>query len=311
MELDFSLLLTTVATMFIILLVGFAARKLGYIDEKCSKYLSNLIICVGQPFMIIDAVVSIPYSAENLKTAVYILILGTAVHALTALIAYFAVFRMKNQDERRISEFGLLFANCGFLGFPILRSLFGDLGVFWGSFYVIVFNIVTWTYGMFILKRVRSEIKMSPLRMVWNYGTTPCVIGLLLFLLRIKLPAPLSSAVSYIGSLCTPLSMLIVGGLLATIPFKKLFTSGKVYYVCAVKLFLIPAAVILAARLFGLPDNFTLFAAVMSALPTAANSSMFGERYGICPEYGAHLVGMSTLLSSFTVPVMLFLANQL
>lgn len=311
MTLDFNVLLNTVATMFIILIIGFAARKLGYIDDKCSKYLSNLIICIGQPFMIIDAIMSTEYSAKNLRTAVIILALGTVIHTATAVIARLASFRFTDQDERRISEFGLLFANCGFLGFPILKSLLGDLGLFWGSFYVIVHNIVTWTYGMYVLGRVRSEIKISPLKMVLNYGTTPCLVGLALFLLRVSFPAPIASAVKYLGSLCTPLSMLIVGGLLATIPFKKLFTNLKIYYICLIRLIVIPAAVIGLCLIVRLPADFSVFAAIMSALPSASNASMFGERYDISPGFAAHFVSMSTLLSSMTIPVMLWLAMRL
>ncbi|MFA6947695.1 MAG: AEC family transporter, partial [Eubacteriales bacterium] len=230
---DMTVLLSAVATMFLLLAAGFIARKAGIIDDKLSKGLSNLIICVGQPFMIVDAVVSMKYTPENFKTGMFILLLGTIIHAVTAAIALGSTFFIKNIDERSITEFGLLFSNCGFMGFPILRSMFGDIGVFWGSFYIIVFNIVTWTYGMYILHRARPEIKMNFVKMIFNYGTTPCIIGLLLFIARINLPDFVSGAVSYLGSLCTPISMLVIGGLLATIPVKKLFASPKVYYSCA------------------------------------------------------------------------------
>lgn len=304
-------LLTAVVTMFLLLVVGYAARKFGFLDDRLSKGISNLIICVAQPFMIIGSIIGIQYSSDNLLTGASILAIGVAVHALTAVISHITAKRFRDNDTRRISEFGLTFANCGFLGFPILQAVFGDIGVFWGSFYVIVYNIACWTWGMFVLSRARSEIKMNFVKMIVNYGTTPCLIGLALWFLRVQFPAPVTSLISYMGGLCTPLSMLIIGGQIATIPLKKLVTDGRVYYVCAVRLLVVPTVMILLSRLAGLPQTFSIFVSILSAMPVSANTGMFGEKYDMQPAYAAHCVGMTTALSAATVPLMMLLAGTL
>ena len=293
--------------MFLIVIVGFIARKLGFIDNNGSKFLSNLIICVAQPFLIVGSITAIPYSPENLKTGGFIMLMSLIIHAVAGAIAFLATFKMKNQDSRRITEFGLMFANNGFLGFPILRSIFGDIGVFWGAFYVIMFNIVTWTYGMFVLGKVRPEIKINPLRIFLNYGMTPCIIGVTLFLLRVSIPAPVVSVMGYIGSICTPISLLIVGGLLATVPFKQMFTKLHVYYQCLIKLMAIPLIVLVLCKLAGMDSQMVLFGTTMAALPSATNAAMFAERHSLAPDTAAHGVGMTTLLSAFTIPLVLFL----
>ncbi len=306
---EFVALLNAVGTMFILLIIGYAARKLGYMDEKLSKGISNLIICVAQPFMIIGSIINIPFSIENVKSGLVVMLIATIVHVNAAIFAFLATFKYKNVDERRITEFGMIFANNGFLGFPILEAVFGDIGLFYGSFYIIIFNIVTWTYGMFVLGRARPEIKMSFKNMFINFGTTPCIIGLVFFFLRIKFPQVVLDATDYMGSLCTPLSMLIIGGLLANIPFKKLFTNLKVYYLCVVRLIVCPLFVIIIMRVLNFNYTFSLFAAILAAMPTAANTSMFAEKYDILPEYSAHGVGMSTLFSAATVPLMMLVAK--
>jgi len=308
---EFSALVSAVTTMFLLLIIGFIARKLGYMDEKLSKGISNLIICVAQPFMIIGSIIGIPYSDENIKSGLLILGISAIVHTIAAVVAFFATCRFKDVDERRITEFGMIFANNGFLGFPILQAVFGDIGVFYGSFYIIVFNIVTWTYGMIVLGKARKQIKMNFKNMIINFGTTPCLIGIALFLLKVKFPEPLMEATNYMGSLCTPLSMLIIGGLLANIPWNKMFVNLKVYYQCLVRLIIVPLIVILVTRLLNLDYTFSLFAAILAAMPTAANTSMFAEKYDIKPEYSAHGVGMSTLFSAVTVPVMMLIAKGL
>jgi len=304
---DFQVMLNTVITMFLILVIGFLARKLRFTNDTSSKFLSNFVICVAQPFLIVNSVISIEYSPENLKTAAFIVVLGVATHIVTAVIAFTATFKMKDVDERRLTEYSMLFANCGFLGFPILQSMFGDIGLFWGAFYIVVFNMASWTYGMYILSRSRPQIKMSFVKIFLNYGSTPCIIGIVLFLLQVKIPAPLKSTMNYMGSLCTPLTMIIVGGLLATVPFKKMFTNLKIYYQCIVRLLVCPLVVALLCRLVGLESEMILFGTVMAALPTAANTVMFSEKFDIKSDFAAHGVGLTTLLSAATVPVVVYI----
>lgn len=311
MELDTSVVTSTVATMFLVVLVGCAAQKLGFFPGDTRKRLSDLIICIAQPFLIVSSILSIDYSAEKLREGLFIMAMGVGIHAATAAVAFVSALWRKDPAERNITEFGTLFANCGFLGIPVLKALFGDIGGFWASFYIIIFNIIQWTYGMFVLGRGWSDIKMSFKKMLLNYGTVPSFIGITLFLTRVKLPSPVMSMMNYIGSLCTPVSMLIIGGIIATIPVKRLLTSGKVYAFCVVKLLVVPAVIITLARLCGLSDEMVMFAAVVSSLPTAANVAMFGEKYDIAPDYAAHSVGMATLLSAATVPLMMKFASLL
>lgn len=311
MEIDTRVVTETVATMFLVICVGYAARKLNFLNESFQKKLSDLIICVAQPFLIINSIMNIEYSDEKLKEGVFILLIGVGVHAVTALIAFIAARGYKDKDERAITEFGILFANCGFLGIPVLRALFGDTGGFWAAFYIIVFNIVQWTYGMTVLGRDRGDIKINLKSMLVNYGTIPCFIGIALFVLRVRLPSPVMGASYYIGSLCTPVSMLIVGGTIATIPPKKLISDKKIYYMGAVKLLLVPSVVIILSKLIGLSGEMIMFAAVMSALPTAANVVMFGERHNIAPGYASHAVGFITLLSAVTIPVIMKFAEYI
>jgi len=306
---EFFALVNAVTTMFLLLIIGYAARKLGYMNDSLSKGISNLIICVAQPFMIIGSIIGIPYSTDNIKAGGLVLLIAAGVHIIAGVIAFTATCRMKDVDERRMTEFSMIFANNGFLGFPILQSVFGDIGVFYGSFYIIVYNIASWTYGMYILGKARSEIKMSFKKMILNFGTTPCLIGIALFFLQVKFPAPILAATDYMGSLCTPLSMLIIGGLLANIPFKKLFVNLKVYYLCLIRLIAVPLVVIIVSRIIGLDYTFSIFAAILSSMPTAANAGMFAEKFSIKPEFAAHGVGMTTLFSAVTVPVMMLIAK--
>ena len=154
-------LLNTIVMLFIFMTVGFVANKLHILDEVASKRLSKLIISICQPCLIIGSLMKFEYSEENLKLGFITLGLGILIHASLAVIAFFSCRPFKDIDEQKLTEFCMIFGNAGFIGFPILQSLFGDKGLFMGSFFIISFHLVLWTWGIAILARKRNDIKLT------------------------------------------------------------------------------------------------------------------------------------------------------
>ncbi len=304
-------LINIVACLFLLMVVGYAARKLGIIDNALSKGLSKLIIRIGQPFLIINSLTKTAYSAEGLRTGLIILGLGFALHFFMAIYAYFACRPIRDLDERKLSEFSLVFTNCGFIGFPILESILGPEGLFWGAFFFVSFHVLTWTWGLLILARGRKDIRPKLKNILFNFGTVPCAIGLAIYLARIPLPAFVQSFTGYLAALCTPISVLITGALLATMPIKSFFTTRSLYLNCLHKLLIIPLLVCLIMHFCGIPDEYTLFATIIAALPSAAVVTMFGELYDIKPSYAALTVGVTSVLSVLTLPCIIWLAQQI
>jgi predicted permease len=162
---------------------------------------------------------------------------------------------------------------------------------------------------MLLLGRGRSDIKMSPQKMFINYGTTPCLIGLALYIWQLTPPEFFMNSATFLGSICTPISMLVIGGLLATRTVRELMLSGKIYLFCFVKLLVLPTIIILSAKFFRLSEELIYLAGIMSGLPTAANTAMFAEIYDIKPGYAAQAVGMCSLLSVVSIPVLIYIAK--
>ena len=306
---NFTSLLNTVVSLFILLAVGFGARKTGLIDDAFSKKLSSLIVKIGQPMLIISSLIALDYSAENLRRGLIALGISFALHTFMAIAAYFSVSWMRDLDERKLSEFAVIFTNCGFVGFPIVESLLGKEWLFCGAFYLIGFHLSLWTWGIFILSRGREDIKLTPKKIFINYGTIPCVIGFILFIQPIALPEFVGKTATFLANLCTPLSLLVAGGLIATESLREFFGRPKLYYVCAVRLLVIPLAAVLIMKLAGVPDDYLAYTAVMAAMPCASMASMLGELYGIKPGYASRLVGLSTVLCTATIPLVVWIVT--
>ncbi len=321
---ELPVLINTTLTMLLLMAVGFGATKSKVIDQTAAKKLSSLIVNVGQPFLMVSSLVNAEFSVENLKTGGFVVLIAAAVHLIAILISQGITACFKNVKEKQISRYGMVFANNAFYGFPILKAVFGDVGVFWGSFYCVVFNLLCWTWGIFTLSRANREIKTSPRNLFLNIGTLSVILGVILYVARVpmqnaingagvftpalKLAAgAVKSALSYVGGLCTPISMLLVGAAISRTPFRRLFAMPRAYLVCFVKLIVLPLIVGGAAKLVGLSAEMVLFSAIMAGMPTAAVTEAFAEKYDIVPEYASVCVGMSALLSVATVPLVVLL----
>ena len=164
---------------------------------------------------------------------------------------------------------------------------------------------------MAIFARKRPDIKLSLRKMLINNGTVPGLIAILIFALRIPLPTFLTTSVSYLAGICTPISMLITGALIATIAPKRLLTNGKVYYTALFRLVLIPLVICVIAKLCGLNDSRILFYTCICAVPVASTVTMFAELYDTSPGYAAQNVGLTSLFSVLTLPAVMFIADKI
>jgi predicted permease len=301
--------------MFIILVVGYVLGKINVIDGVASKKLSSLIVVVAQPALIINSIISKQYSTENLSLSLLSLALGLCMHAVMSVIAFVACLKIKDLNERKITEFAMIFGNIGFLGIPVLGSLFPENGEFVASFFVVSFNILLWVIGLGIIARKRDDIKLTVKKIFINKGTVPTLIGYIVFLIpalfpEFTVPVVVKSSVSYIASLCTPISMLIIGALLSTRSFKQIFGSGKAYYLCLFKLIIIPLFFCFTLKILGFSDFWVIFITAVSSMPAATSASMFAEIYDTAPGFSAQGVGTSTLFSVLTMPCMILLATE-
>ena len=311
---NFTALLTIIATLFLLMACGFFARKKGIIYEVASKRLSTLIIKIGQPMMIISALTEAEFSYENLGDGFLYIGIGIIFHAVMGGLAFVLCKGFKDLDERKITEFSLMFVNGGFIGFPILEALFGAKGLFLAAFFNISFHLFIWSWGVAILARKRSDIKLTVRKIFINLGSVPCLIGVLIYMLVIPfpgfvLPAFLSKFFLYLSNLCTPISVLITGALLATRTAKQIFGSGKIYYFSLMKLIVLPLIVCVICKLIRLPQDMILFVTVEAALPAASSITMFSEIYGLNSGYASQTVGTSSLLSVGTLPLVLLAAQ--
>jgi predicted permease len=274
------------------------------IDEEGTKQLSNLLVWVINPLIMLTRY-QIDFSIIKLKE------LGISfVVSLVAMLLGFLIGEIVFKKNEKINKFAIGFANAGFIGIPLVTSIMGIDKVFFLSAYLVCFNILSYTYGIYMVSGNKKLITVRSL--AFNPGIIAVIFGLLVFISPIKLPSIIYNAFNLVGQTNTPIAMILLGTYIAKSKIATLFSDKYAYFVCFVKLILIPLVIIILFKF--LPAELAeikMVVLIAMATPVGLTVPMFSQMYGGNYEYGAKLVGLSTLLSLATIPVILYLANMI
>mgnify|MGYP000902496940 FL=1 len=301
-----SIVIGQVITLFLVLVVGFVSRKRGIFTASFISGLTDFLINVTAPLIIITSF-QFEYSKEMLTSAGKILAFSFLAHTFSTLFGL-VIFKKYPENIRKVLRFSTTFSNCGFMGFPLLQSIYGKIGVFYGSIFVVGFNIFLWTVGIMIFteKRDLSTIKKAFL----SPNIIAVLIGITTFILSLKIPSPVYAALEMIGEMTTPISMLVIGSILAEIKFKELFSGFAVYYGTLIRLVVIPFLSLLATCLLHFDPLLQGICVISTATPTAAFTTIFAKKYNGDAAFASRIIMISTVLSIITLPFFIMLVKS-
>ncbi|MBQ4128721.1 MAG: AEC family transporter [Ruminococcus sp.] len=296
-----------VLILFVLIAVGFICAKTKLINENGSKVMTNIVLYFVTPCVIISA-----FQREFDSTMLLKLLISAVCSALIlAVSVVVAQLLFKNQQRSRatILKFATVFSNCGYMSLPLQKALLSDDGVFYGATFVAMFNIFVWSYGIITMKG-KSE-KGSSLKILINPGIIGTAIGIVLFLCSVKLPTIIAQPINYLAALNSPVPMLIIGYYLANANLKRAFTDLWSYIAMALRLIVLPLVTLAVLLLFGIKGSLLVSLIIATASPVAAITTMMSAKYGHDTELSVSLVSASTLLSLFTMPLVVGLAQYL
>ncbi|HHW01178.1 MAG TPA: AEC family transporter [Clostridiaceae bacterium] len=296
-----SVVLESIITLFIMILVGIYARRRNIITEDMNKGLINILIQIALPFMILSSFLHTYDDTvkENIVKTIYY---SLGAYVIMAGVSYLLLWPVKN-DKKTILHFANVFVNTGYVGFPILNSMYGPEGVVYGSIFNMLFVLFLWTYGIILFKGrlTVGELRTELRKVLLNPSIHAVCVGLLVMFLDVKLPGAITSASRGMGNLTGPLSMIIIGCILSRVNIKMYLRDWTVYYGVIVKLIIIPMIIYLAASLTETSSIAINSVIVMTSLPASAMTSIFADTFDKEKEYAAFYVSITTMLSLFTV----------
>ncbi len=291
-----------ILVLFILLLVGFTVRKLKLVEDTFTKNLSNFLFYIIIPAKIIDAM-NYDFSAQTLMKSGWLMLMGLIISIFSYCFSILVVKLFKTDAiSRNIYQFALTFSNFGFMGYPVIEAIFGDIGVFYAAVFNISNYILVNSLGVMLIKRrAAKRIEMDSKNLI-NPPIMAVVIGLILFIFSIELPMPIAASIKMIGSPTSALSMMLVGMLLSNAKLSEMFTDIRVYIVSFIRLIVLPIFVLVILRLFAVDTLAIGIVVVITAMPVAANTSILATKYDGNAYLAAQCVFISTLLSVITIP---------
>ncbi|TYQ18095.1 UNVERIFIED_CONTAM: hypothetical protein Cloal_0502 [Acetivibrio alkalicellulosi] len=296
-----------VATLFIILFIGFFAKKIGIINRTVNKKLSEILLMITAPLLIFTSFM-MDYEKEKLTNALYVMGIGAIFFVVSIILAEKVFFTKQPHQKRSVIKSAIVFSNCGFMGFPIIASLtnlFGQEGVFYAAMYVVVFHMVLWTYGVVVFSG-KTNLKIIKKALI-SPSMIAVYIGAPIFLLQIPVPFPIKESASMVGNMTTPLAMIIIGAIIADANIKDALSGIQVYIISFLRLIFMPLLAYGLTLILNVPKVAADICIVVLAMPVAVNVAVFSEKFDSESLFASKTVTVSTLLSIITIPLILLL----
>ena len=293
-------------TMLVLLIVGVAASKTGVVDAETNKRLTRFAMAVPQCAIILSSAMNLEMEMTVGKV-LGILGAGAVMYALLIALAFLAprIAGVKGSD-RGVFTFLGAFGNVAYMGYPLVGALFGSDAVFYATILCIPFNLLAFTVGVDMLAGGGRRGKMSWRDFV-NPAMVSSVLAVIITFLPVKWPGPLTEAVSILGDMILPLSMIIIGATLGEQKLSQVFLDWRVYLFAPVKLLLAPALLWAVMGLF-IKDKLLLDTiTVLGGMPCAAVAAMLSIQYGADERLASRAVVLTTVLSVGTIPLVCWL----
>lgn len=300
-------------TLFAIVVVGYIAGKWGYMGGTFDKKLSKVVIDITCPALILSSAMT-----GELPDRRYILpLLGISVLTyvlLTGVALLLPRFLTKKKDDEGVIGFAMMFGNVGFMGYPIVASIFGHEAVFYAAVLNVVNTFTVFTVGTMLIvgKNLESTVEekeMSQKKMLRKVlYSTPMLsayLTMLIVALEIKdIPEFISQPLTMIGNITVPAALLIIGSSMSQLPLRALLGNGTIYTTTLMRLAILPIGIHYLMTLLGFSSFVVGINTVVIAMPVATYGTILCLRHGKDTTLITEVTFITTLLAMISIPLL-------
>jgi len=290
-------------------LLGFAARKKGILDASANDVITQLVLYITLPALIIFSL-NMPFTFELFRYFGWLIIMSVYILVLSSIIAN----RMRKKanllmKQEAVYESLILFGNQGYVGFAVVSLLFGQEGIVYLTIFNACYIVHIWSYGIYLFTRTREAIPWG--KIFLNPGIISTLFGLLLLLSPVSLPVPVAKGLESTGNMTIPLSMIMIGVLIADIKGTDLLSSFKNKYLWIAAFFrlLLLPMLLLPFLAFSIPFPVLMIAILVSGMPCAPTISLYSQKFGADTFFASLGVILTTVLCMLTIPALYLLVQ--
>lgn len=285
--------------MLLFSVLGYILFSVGWLRQRTVNKMSFLLIWIINPIVILLSYQKTFEIFEFKK--LFISLISSAF--IMAII--FTINSILTDD--RVEKVSLAFGNAGFMGIPLVLGIGGLQSVFYLSAYIADFNIFCYTYGIFILSGKSKNISLKNLL---NPGFVSVILGLIFYVFSIKIPVFLYKPFKTLTLLNTPIAMIIIGTYFEQIRFKNSLRKKEIYEISFLKLLVFPLVVFVLLKITPFLDfRQKLVILIATGTPTGITIPILVKLYKKDYYYATELVGISTMLSIITLPIIILIGE--
>lgn len=294
---NLSAVISQLAALFLMILAGYISARADLISPQFRQKLSSLALNTAAPCIILSSVLESESGSADMAAAV-----GVGVFFFALMIALAAllvrVCRVP-RAQRGLDQLMLVFTNVGFMGIPVVQSIYGPTGVALLSMFILIFNLCFFSYGVLLIS---GGLSLNP-RALLNTCIVAALLALLFGLTGWHLPAPVETALSAIGAMNTPLAMMIIGASIAHSDLRAAFSSPRLYLVSLLRMAVMPLCILGIVSALPIPSMLAGICVALAAMPVAGNCAMISDLYTPEDMTASQAVMLTTLLSAVTLPL--------
>lgn len=289
-------------TMGLYMLMGLVLFRTGKLTKEGSRCMATMLLWLILPVVIIRSFLK-PFSMETLGALGLSFLLG-GLSYVVAMVLSMLLFRKSSLDC-----FACAFSNVGFMGVPLVTSIFGADAPLYLCGLVVFVNLFQWTWGASLLQKEKKPLAVRG--MLLNPMFISTAIGFVLFVtgLGSRLPSVITGTLDGVAALNGPMAMVVLGGYLAQTEMKTLVTTPRLYWNSFVRLVLIPAVTLLVLALVPVAADIRLIVLLGAAAPVGSNVAVYAQLYDSDYPYACQTVALSTVFSIVTLPLLVQLAH--
>lgn len=307
-----SVVLSQLSVLFLMVATGYLLTRNGSLREHFQDDLAQLILWVALPCAIIESGF-LEKEKNSLASVVWLIGLSVASYAVAILLAegLRRVIRQPSVQGNLISCM-TVFANTAFIGYPVCLALLGNKGVFYASFFNMVFNLFFFTYG---IRQINGRMDTGVARMLFTDSGMLATVGMVVvFLFQYKPPEPLRVFVNHMSALCTPLSMIMIGCMLAKMNLRAILQEKSYWLLTGFRLLVIPLFIlicVLPLTDFGVDKDILFVIIIMWEMPIGSLTAIYAQKYNRASLYVSGGIVHSMIGFCVCFPLVLLLARFL
>lgn len=304
------ILLKKLIVMFIYMMIGYFLCRAEILTKKRNKYLSNILLYIIFPIVIINsfAIKKTEYNFSGFLDSVVLALISIGVSMLVSHLIYERYFKFKYGRKYPVDDIGVAFSSAGFMGIPIVASLFGQKSVFYVSAFAAILTFLQWTYGVMVMADSKEYVRIK--KIITNPVLISMIVGFIIYFRNISLPPAIRMGFKLVGYANAPVVMIILGVYLAQTDVIKMFRERKIYFSAFIRLIFIPIITMFAISKIHADYTIKLITMIAVSAPVGSNVAIFAEIYGGDYKRAVKIVCLSTILCVITMPIIIGISER-